>query len=388
MTFRSIPVVIILPILLGFPGAEQCYCSPAPTDQLQDFRQLLQKIAANAPDPCDPPSNTYEDAARIEDSVFVHAANIVTQELNAASTKPKSPNNRATEALKKLERDSTEINAAWPEENRFHFQILDIPPALVLKMTIRTHDDYYVFGIPEDNSGKPNQLWQQVGSDYESDAQEWRGRSLKIYPLHRGPSGNARFLAMFSYVGCAGNSMGVAYDASEWNPKYGYSQTIIKQAGALGLDASTGHRPTPKDPFAPIGELRTENSLITLPYCWFSAIDTWDNPSLCAVDTYDLSGDNVRFRSRAYNRPDLVPIAKAIEYAQQRDFPALLGYVASGDVARRMIRDVPPSLSAEDLRVTRIATGKENVIFGYPNAYRFDVEKRAGRWMVVAFNAE
>src|ERR1017187_3212938 len=82
-------------------------------------------------------------------------------------------------------------------------------------------------------------------------------------------------------------------------------ELIIKQAGALGLDDKVPG-------FAQIGEFRTVGSSITLPYCWFSPIDTWDNPSLCAVDSYDLSGDRVRFRSHTYNRPDLVPVAKAL----------------------------------------------------------------------------
>jgi len=274
---------------------------------------------------------------------------------------------------------SAEINAAWPEENRFHFQIVELPPALVVKMTLRTHGRFFVFGIPEEDSGKPNRLWHRVGSDegfIEHDVpQSW----LDLYPLHRGPSGNARFLARFNRGGCAG-STGVAYDAREWNPKgTGDLEQIIKQAGAFGLDDKVPG-------FGQIGELRTKGSLITLPYCWFSAIDTWDNPSLCAVDTYDISGDIVRFRSRSYNRPDLLPIAKAIEYAQQRDYPAVLGYCASSEVAHRMVRDIPPFVFAEAvLKVTRTGQGKEHIEMG---GYRFDVEKRAGRWRVVAFSTE
>jgi hypothetical protein len=134
--------------------------------------------------------------------------------------------------------------------------------------------------------------------------------------------------------------------------------------------------------------VNTEGSLITLPYCWFSAIDTWDNPSLCAVDAYDLSADSVTFRSRAYNRPDLLPIAKAIEYAEQRDYSAVLGYCASSQVARRLVRNIPPHAGAEDIRVTHTANGREHVEFGSGPGYSFDVEKHAGRWRVVAFSIE
>jgi len=389
MTHTLVAAVVLASIIFALSGPEQCRCAPLQSDMPRDFRQLLQKLGAAAPDPCTNPSEAYKDAEKTEDGLFRKATDVVTQELNAAISGPKSPKDRAGEALKKLERMSAEINAAWPDENRLHFQILDVPPLLVLKMTIRTHARFFVFGIPEESSGKPNLLWQEVGSDEESFEHDSPRSWLDLYPLHRGRSGNARFLAKFGYTGCAGSS-GVMYDAREWSPKdSGDLELIIKQEGAFGMDeAPEGHTPSPKDPFPPIGVLRTEGSLITLPFCWFSAIDTWDNPSLCAVDTYDVPGDDVRFRSRAYNRLDLLPIAKAIEYAEQRDYPAVLGYCASSDVARRLVRDIPPHVFADDLRVTRTGDGKERVELGYPTTYRFDLEKRAGRWLVVAFSAE
>jgi hypothetical protein len=392
MTFRSIPLIALSSVLFALSSASRSYCTPPPTDPDQDFKLLLQKIAAEPPDPCDPPNGPDDKASEIEFHLFERAASFVVQELNADPGGARPPHHRATGALKKLERLSAEIDSAWPEENRFHFQVLDLTPALVVKMTIRTHDSFFVFGIPEESPGKPNRLWQEVGSDGDFAGEGWFGNQLDLYPLHRGPSGNARFLVVFNNSGCAGNAIGIAYEAREWDPKSGsgYSGAIIKQEGSLGLSTTPGvHAPTPKDPFAPIGELKTEGPLLTLPYCWFSAIDTWDNPSMCAVDTYDLSGDNVRFRSRAYNRPDLVPIAKAIEYAQQRDFPAVLAYCASGGVARRLVRDIPPDAHADDLRVTRTANGMERIeLVGLSTTYRFDVEKRAGRWLVVAFSEE
>ncbi len=233
----------------------------------------------------------------------------------------------------------------------------------------------------EDDFGKPKRRWLLVGSDVESVEHEVPQSSVALYPLQRGPSGNARFLAEFNRSGCAG-SLGVAYDVREWDPKgRGSLEQIIKQPGAFGLDEEGPG-------FPQIGELRTKGALITLPYCWFSSIDTWDNPSLCAVDSYDISGDDVRFRSRAYNRPDLLPIAKTIEYAQKRDYRAVLGYCASRDIARRMVRDIPVYIFADDLRVTRTGHAKKHVELGFPSVYRFDVEKRNGHWLVVAFNIE
>lgn len=346
------------------------------------FRQSLQNLVAYSPDPCGPPygENNWHTSA-IESRLFDAAQNIVVDALND-STAPPAPKDRAAAALKRLEDESAGINAGWPEENRFHFELLDIAPALVAKMGVRSHERFFVFA-PERAPGRANVTWSEVGSDEEGLADPGVPQlTLSLFALHRGSSGNARFLARFGHSGCAG-STGVAYDAREWNPGpvAGLAQ-IIKQTGAFGLDDKVSG-------FPQIGDLKTEGPRVTLPYCWFSPIDTWDNPSMCAVDTYDLSGDNVKFISRVYNRPDLLPVSKAIQYAEQRDYGALLGYCGSAQVADSMIRDLPPFVFAgAAIHVSPLVNGKERVELGDGPDYRFDVEKRNGRWLVVAFKPE
>ena len=136
--------------------------------------------------------------------------------------------------------------------------------------------------------------------------------------------------------------------------------------------------------FSEIGELKTKGPLITLPYCWFSPIDTWDNPSMCAVDSYDLSGDTVEFRTRTYNRPDLLPVAKALEYAEHRDYPAVLAYCASPAVARALVRTAPSSVFEVELKTKRIASGLESVTSD--GGFTFVVAKHNGRWLVTRFS--
>jgi hypothetical protein len=373
----------VLGLFLPFPGAQQCLGARGQqTDSLVDFRYRLQKLAELSPDPCSARSGREKDgdSTNSEHRLFSQAADMVTEGLKATPGKAEHPKDRATESLQKLERMSEEMNAAWPEENRFHFQILDISPALVVKMTIRTAARYFVFAIPDQDSSGKAKIWQEVGSDGVSFEHDSARALVELFALHRGPSRKARFLARIEYFGCAG-SIGVAYDAREWDPQgMGGLAKVIEQEGAFGLDDKVPGYPQ-------MGQLRTEGSRITLPYCWFSPIDAWDNPSLCAVDTYDLSSDNVRFRSRIYNRPDLLPIAKALEYAEQRDYLAVLGYCASSQLAHRLVGETPPHVFAEDVRVTRKGNGKERVELG-DGAYRFDVERRSGRWLVVAFRIQ
>ncbi|HEV2198743.1 MAG TPA: hypothetical protein VGR73_02905 [Bryobacteraceae bacterium] len=359
---------------------QQAASKPQPQDV---FRQSLQELVAYSPDPCGPPfgnENNWHTSA-IESRLFDAAQGIVADVLNDSAA-PQEPKDRASAALKRLEDESARINTGWPEENRFHFELLDIAPALVVKMGVRSHERFFVFGIFEGAPGKAHATWSEIGSDEEGlTYPEVARSSLSLFPLHRGPSGNVRFLAEFGHVGCAG-STGIAYDAREWDSKRfaGFVQ-IIKQSGAFGLEEVPG--------FPRIGDFKTEGLRVTLPYCWFSPIDTWDNPSMCAVDTYDLSGDKVKFISRVYNRPDLLPVAKAIEYAERRDYAALLGYCRSAQVADGMMRDLPPFVYAgAAIHVTPMGNGRESVELGDGPVYRFDVEKRNGRWLVVAFKSE
>jgi hypothetical protein len=128
--------------------------------------------------------------------------------------------------------------------------------------------------------------------------------------------------------------------------------------------------------------------VIKLPYCWFSAIDTWDNPTLCAVDSYDVSGNRVRFVGSVFNLPDLLAVARAIEYAKARDYPAVLAYCGSPEVARRMVRDNSVFGFPFSVDVKRTGVATERIEFGAPPGIRFDVEKRGDRWLVVSFGMD
>jgi hypothetical protein len=373
-------------VLLAAVNPIRCHCSPSPENPADKISQLLEKLANAPSDTCMGPWSPNLDPDQSERSLLEEASNLVLRQLNLGGPELAAASEHATEALDKIKAQSGSINATWPQGSRFHYELLNIPPALVLKVGIGTHERYFVFGVPpKDDTGKPNRQWQRVGEDDLELERPVPRNWIDVYPLHRGPSGIARFLASIGFAGCAGSS-GLLYDAREWDPNdvVGSSQ-IIKQEGALGMDeAFSGGVPNLKEPFAPIGKLDTKGSIIALPYCWFSAIDTWDNPSMCALDRYDLSGDSVKFRSRSCNRPDLLPVAKAIEYAENHDLPAVRGYCASDDVARRIVEVVPPFYFAGDLQVVPERSDRERVTMG-SSSDEFDIEKRDGRWLIIKF---
>jgi hypothetical protein len=339
----------------------------------------LAKLSTQAADPCENPFPSAPDLDQTQRALFRGISDLVVSVLNAPGAL--SPRDRAKQALQAVERQSVTINASWPNDARLHFELLDTQPALVLKLTFQSHARFFVFAVPREYDNKPNRLWREVGSDDLSLADPVPRSWLNLYPLHRGPTGNARFLAAFGYTGCAGSSA-VLYEVSEWDPNgYGNTVQILEQKGAFGMDqAANGARPTAKDPFPPVGKLRTTGKFLALPYCWFSGIDTWDNPSLCALDTHDLSGDAIVFRSRAYNRPELVPLAKAIEFAEQHDFPATRAYTTSDALARRLVREGAPHADA-GLTVTRISPNRRRVDM---NSATVIVEKLHNRWLILS----
>ena len=125
---------------------------------------------------------------------------------------------------------------------------------------------------------------------------------------------------------------------------------------------------------------------MTLPWCWFSPIDTSDNPSLCAEDTWDISGDRIVFRSRRWNRPDLLPIAKALDYASHQDYPAVRAYCANAAVAQWLMRNAPDRFGGTEVKVVHIGPGRERVSTDDDPDPSFEVVEQGGRWLVAAFH--
>jgi hypothetical protein len=373
---RLRPRLPILAVTLLLALGARAQQPPEPT--LED---ILKALSAAPGDACDFPDKDREGTpfSDLEYQLFQQADKAVAQGLNEKSN--------ASSTLEKLERLSAEINKKWSDERQFHFQVIDVTPAVLVKMTYRNRATFSFY------AKTPTDSWRTIAASHDHRTTPTGGyESLDLFALAHGPAHHPRFLARFSDAGC-GSGVAVAYYAYEWNPQLaGDLDEFIKLEGAASqLDAIGPSVYSPADQehsFLPVGELKTQGSLITLPYCWFSAIDTWNNPSLCAVNSYDISGDRVRFAGSIYNRPDLLPIAKAIEFAQAHDYPAVLAYCGSQAVARKLIRDIPPFVfSTPRLDIKRIGPLKKTVELG-DQALQFDVEKRGDRWLVVAFRID
>jgi hypothetical protein len=390
MKLRAAPFLIVIALFqcVGLTGRGQSETTPVQTHK-PDWGQLLELLALTTADPCTALGAEKEGTENAASDMFDRTAEEVTGALNSDVTGLSSPKDRAASALAKLQQRSAITNAAWPDENRFHFEILDLQAMLVVKMTIRTQAAYFVFGIPKNFDGKPNRLWQLIDQDSLRFDHPAPRSLLELYSLERGPSRHPRFLANFEYFGCAG-SLGVEYEISEWDQSDEYLSGLLKQNGSFGLDqAADGHGPTANDPFAAVGRLNAKGARITLPYCTFTAIDTWDNPSLCAADTYDLSGDEIQFVEQRYNRPELVPVAKAIEYAERHDYPAVLAYCGSEQVARKIVRELPHGRGFDaGIEVLQLSSGRKRVRTGDSDEPGFVVEKRRDRWLVVSYSAK
>lgn len=377
------PLIAALVMLLGVGAASgSLWPAAARAAAPANAADLLRAMATAAPDGCSerdhgaqPEAETAALQARFADTLETELA----ERLNAPTPRPATAADapaRLGAALREIEAASAAADKAWPDEDRFSFQVLDVSPALAVTFSYRGQAWvalYASYDLHGDATDTPGVRWRRVDLLDAPDA-EAAVSTVTLYALHRGPAGHARLLVSAMRSGCAG-SVGEAYYGYAWGP--GDSQSadeFLKIEGAEGLDDTASVH---------VGRLKTEGPVLELPYCFFSAVDTWDNPTLCAADTFDLSGDTPHFTGRRYNRPDLVTVAMAISHAEAHDALALRGYCASDAAARALLRDSTPLTIAEDLQVRRTGPGRERVTLS--DADRFDLVRRHGRWLVARY---
>ena len=354
------------------------------TEVKGSFQELLQRIASAPPSVCgqaegsDRDSADHRDLRDLELAILTSAAEGAAAAINRDSV----PSDAGVDALRtsvdnavaSYREMSARLNARWPQEARFRAEARVIPPVVVLKLGIRDQEALFTVGYRELSSDRERwRAWHAQESPYVGERAP--GQRVDVFPIHRGPSKRARFLVRLFPSGCAG-SYGVMYRLFEWDPEEigAPLSTLISVDGSVGLD-------TPRE-FPEAGALRTTGVRITLPYCWFSPIDTWDNPSLCAADTFDVSSDAVRFRNRVVNRPDLYPIAQAITHAEAHEYRAVRAYCRTAAIATAIMTLADRATSADPLNVTRITSSRTRVEFG---AFHFEVERERAGWVISRF---
>jgi hypothetical protein len=373
-------------------GVAFALATPAPASPQEpgvakpSFVTLLERAASMPVDWCEAPPQADGD---IEKAILQSAEAEVLGRLNEDSPGPGASSEsealaRAQSVLAELGRASTRVNANWPEEARFRGEALAIAPLVLVTSRFRFQAALSVFAIAADaRDGRPR--WRRLGDPSDAAPTERPSSSLEVFSIARGPSGRARFLVRKQFSGCAG-SVGLSYRLLEWDPRYsGWFETVIAVDGAETWADSTD----PKNLsawFPAAGVLRTTGTKITLPYCWWSPLDTWDNPNLCSADAFDVSGDRVRLLGSVANRPDLLPIARVITHAQARDYRAVLAYCRSPAVARRVMRELPMPTFPDNLTVVRLGPGKESVDVGFDEPVQFVVERLRGVWTITRFH--
>lgn len=358
-------------------------------DSKASFETLLERFSSAPPDWCQGP---LADDGSSEAAVFRAGAQELVDRMNDGAPAADAHSEdralvEAREALDTLKQASARINANWPEESRFRGEVVPVSPLLLVKATFRNRWALYVLGVSEmDDTGNRGGRWRIIETPDQKAVPRFV-LSLDLSPVFRGPSRRARFLTHVLAGGCAG-STGKQYRLFEWDPRgFGNLNSLLTIDGVATQEEPSKVVDLSRS-FPPAGTLQVDGKEITLPYCWWSAIDTWDNPSLCAADSFDVSGDLVRFRRRVTNRPDLVPVAEAIKHAQAHEYRAVLAYCRSAAVALRIVRETPAFIFADTLKVIRLSDGNERVEFGLDDVYRFEVERGNSGWTITQFRVE
>jgi hypothetical protein len=108
-------------------GRGQSGTTPVQTPE-PDWGQLPEVLAPKVADPCAALAEEKQNTENAESGLFQPAASEVASALNSDATGPLSANESVAKALEKFEQKSATADAAWPNENRFHLEILDMQP--------------------------------------------------------------------------------------------------------------------------------------------------------------------------------------------------------------------------------------------------------------------
>jgi hypothetical protein len=345
---RGLTYLSLCACCIGIPSLARAQTTNLANSVKPSFETLLQRAAMATADWC---ADAGDDSGRTDETILEAAAAGVVDALNEQSgiRSPQSDDGSATlrGVLAKFNDAGSRINSNWPAESRFRADALTAPPLLLMKATFRNRWALYAFAVADGATGEQGvrRRWQVVQAASDEPLAARLSLSLDVFQINRGPAGRARFLTRRHVGGCAG-SIGVVYRLLEWDPgEFGALSSLVEIDGAETQEEATKEKKLSAS-FPPVGALQVTGTTITLPYCWWSVLDTWDNPSLCAADSFDVSGDPVRFKGRVTNRPDLVPIALAIKHAQGHEYRAVLAYCRSAEIANRIVRDVPPFIFA------------------------------------------
>ena len=351
------------------------------TEPIQQFQNIIAELAHATADDCGWESipalpKFSADRTKLENELFDQADAAIVKALNGSAVSSKEA---IVQALDTMHNISEGLNKTWPVDRRFQYQLLYIEPTFVVGFHIRSRSTFSVFAVPDSSTpskkGK-NTEWSRVGGDEHRWDEHNSDEGLELYELARGPAKLSRFLSKSSHVSCGDGQTGIEYIGYEWSPYWtGDLNEVLRRNGAVSGEV-----------FPAIGKLQTKGPKITLPYCWWSAVDSSVWATLCSVDSYDLSGDYVRFLSTRTNRPDLETVAKVIEYAQARDLNAVRSYSASETVANKLVELMPPFVFNEGESYGEPTGDRQTIDIENGNQrLTFVLLRRNGRWLVVQF---
>jgi hypothetical protein len=341
-------------------------------EQLNQFKALVQRLAANPPSDCSGPIHDSEEAVGFEDKIFEQISNTVLDSINR---NPESPGKVAKRTLSQFKEVSDGITKSREPEARLRYKVLEFKPLLVLKLAIWNQATFIVYA-PASQQNNPTTKWMVVQSG--DGTGHSRFESLQLSPLWRGPSGNPRFLEVKHFSDCmAGMTLDYIANGYEWRPGELDAFRIIAKKSSFSEEG-------------PKWKFDTSGKIITIPYCWSGHLLLNVDATICSVDTYDLSGDAVRYVRTENDPEDLAVVAKVIKYAQAHELRALSVYCTSSQVARLVLQTMPPGSIVFDVGFSRKRTGPDVELLDFQDGWemKFTLKKLNGLWLVSDFELE
>jgi hypothetical protein len=340
-------------------------------ESFEEFSVLLQKLVTNPPADCSGPMHDSAEAFGIEAQLFRLVSSIVLEAINKDPARPAEAA-RAALARCKAVRDGE--TSSWESGKRLRYEVLSIQPLLVLRLAIWNQETFVVYaslnrGLNAVTDWAIAQTLDEGGhATYEH---------VELFPLWRGPSGNPRFLEVKHFSTCIwGMTLDYVVNGYEWHPDESSITKILAKESASSRHGSKW-------------KLDTSGKTVAIPYCWpgllwFTSIDS----PICSLDTYDLSGDVVRFLRVENDPEDLALVARIIEYAGNHDVEALSTMCISPQIARQLTEIMPPKPIFSGYHQKSLGPDLEQLDLFDGWEMKITLKRQHGRWRVAAVKVE
>jgi hypothetical protein len=137
-------------LLILLMSSQRAYGQPTNTDPMSQFGATLSELATEPPRDCNADGLPSNAVGSTEQRLFKNADDILLKARSGTNNPPAA----AVSALQNLRDLSAKIQANWPQENRFHYEVHNWSSLIVEVFDTQPSDFFCFWCAPVGRAGK------------------------------------------------------------------------------------------------------------------------------------------------------------------------------------------------------------------------------------------